>query len=287
MQVRKATFAGSWYPSRAAECESQINDFLKETWFQSVPKGGFIGGIVPHAGWYFSGSLACHVISALRNPDDQPAPDIVVVFGMHMHPNSTPCIMTEGAWETPFGDIEIERDVSRKLAEKFSFTIETPTHFTPDNTIELQLPFIKHFFHDARLIPMGVPPSKITIDIAQSLIGIANQSGLRVKVVGSTDLTHYGPNYGFTPAGMGDDAVDWARDQNDKKAVDLMLALNPEGIISEGLTSQNACCSGAAAAAITTSKALGAKQSHYVGYSSSHDKSPGDSFVGYAGIAFN
>ena len=226
------------------------------------------------------------MISSLRNPDDKSAPDIIAVFGMHMHPNSTPCIMTDGAWETPFGDIEIEQDVSNKLLEKFSFTTETPTHFTPDNTIELQLPFIKYFFHNARLIPMGVPPSKISIDIAQSLIDIANQSGLRVKVIGSTDLTHYGPNYGFTPAGMGKDAVEWVRDKNDRKAIDLMLALNPEGIISEGLTSQNACCCGAAAAAIAASNALGAETSHYIGYSSSHEKSPGDSFVGYSGITY-
>jgi len=286
MKVRKATFAGSWYPSRAAECEGQINDFLKETRFQSRPKGGFIGGIVPHAGWYFSGSLACHVISSLRNADDEPAPDTIVVFGMHMHPNSTPRIMTDGVWETPFGDIEIEQDVSRKLVEKFSFTIETATHFTPDNTIELQLPFIKYFFPESRLIPMGVPPSETTIDIARSLIDIANQSDLRLKVVGSTDLTHYGPNYGFTPAGMGNDAVEWVRDNNDKKAVDLMLEMNPKEIIKEGLASQNTCCCGAVAAAIAASKILGAETSHYIGYSSSHEKSPGDSFVGYAGITY-
>lgn len=286
MNVRKASFAGSWYPSGAADCEKEINNFLKETRFQSHPKGGFVGGIVPHAGWYFSGSLACHVISSLRNPDDKPEPDIIVVFGMHMHPNSTPCIMTEGAWETPFGDIEIERNVSSKLVEKFSFTIETASHFTPDNTIELQLPFIKYFFNTSRLIPIGAPPSETTIDIAQSLIDIANQLDLSVKVVGSTDLTHYGPNYGFTPAGMGNDAVDWARDQNDKKTIDLMLGLNPEGVISEGLANQNACCSGAAAGAIAASKALGAGESNYIGYSSSYDKSPGDSFVGYAGITY-
>jgi len=286
MNIRKATFAGSWYPSRAAECEREINDFLKETRFQSLPKENFIGGIVPHAGWYFSGSLACNVISALRNPDDKPAPDVIVIFGMHMHPNSTPRIMTDGAWETPFGDIEIEQEVAIKLVEKFSFTTETATHFTPDNTIELQLPFIKYFFPESRLIPMGVPPSKITIDIARSLVDIANQSGLRVKVLGSTDLTHYGPNYGFTPAGMDNDAVGWVRDYNDKKAIDLMLEMNPEGIITEGLASQNACCCGAAAAAIAASNALGAETSHYLGYSSSHEKSPGDSFVGYAGINY-
>ncbi|RJP86429.1 MAG: AmmeMemoRadiSam system protein B, partial [Desulfobacteraceae bacterium] len=32
---------------------------------------------------------------------------------------------------------------------------------------------------------------------------------------------------------------------------------------------------------------LGATTAHYIGYSSSHDKHPGDSFVGYAGMTFS
>jgi AmmeMemoRadiSam system protein B len=284
--IRKAAFAGSWYPSRAADCEKEINGFLNEDRFQSQPAGNFVGGVVPHAGWYFSGNLACNVISALCNPGDELQPDIIAVFGMHMHPNSTPCIMTDGAWETPFGDIEIDTDVSARLAEKFSFKIETAEHFTPDNTIELQLPFIKYFFDSSRLIPIGVPPSETTIDIARSLADIAAKLHLRIKIIGSTDLTHYGPNYGFAPAGMHDDAVEWVRDENDRKAIDVMLAMDPEGIISQGLASQNACCSGAAAGAIAASKALGAKQSHCIGYSTSYEKQPGDSFVGYTGIVF-
>lgn len=287
MKIRKSSFAGSWYPTRAADCEKEINGFLKEDRFQSLPKGNFVGGIVPHAGWYFSGNLACNVISALCNPDDKLPPDIIVVFGMHMHPNSTPCIMTGGAWETPFGDIQIDRDVTARLAKKFSFKIETADHFTPDNTIELQLPFIKYFFSSSRLIPIGVPPSETTIDIARSLAEIASQLNVSMKVIGSTDLTHYGPNYGFSPAGINNDAVEWARDKNDCKAIDVMLAMDPEGIISQGLSNQNACCSGAAAGAITASKAIGAKQSHSLGYSSSYEKSPGDSFVGYTGIVFD
>ena len=28
--IRKAVFAGSWYPARASECENEIKAFLKE-----------------------------------------------------------------------------------------------------------------------------------------------------------------------------------------------------------------------------------------------------------------
>jgi AmmeMemoRadiSam system protein B len=284
--VRKPSFSGSWYPSSAFECEKAIKGFLKESRFQTVPEANYIGGIVPHAGWYFSGNLACRVIAALSGPESQQKPDVIVVFGMHMHPRSTPCIMTEGAWETPFGDIEIDSGLAGSLAQKFSFTIETPEHFSPDNTIELQLPFIKYFFKTARLIPIGVPPISKTLEIAKNLAEMAQQSGLTMKVVGSTDLTHYGPSYGFAPIGTGKNAVDWVRDHNDRQAIDRMLGMDPEGLIAEGMANQNACCSGAAAAAITAADALGATHAKLVGYTSSYDSHPGDSFVGYAGVLF-
>lgn len=286
MNTRKAMFAGSWYPARASECEKEILSFLKETRFNIAPDREYTGGIVPHAGWYFSGSPACNVISSLREPENQNPPDAIVIFGMHLHPNSSAYIMTEGSWETPFGNIDIESGLARRLAEKFSFTIETHRHFNPENTIELQLPFVKYFFPDSRLIPIGVPPMETALDIGRSVADFSRRMQISIKIIGSTDLTHYGPNYGFSPAGRGAKAFEWAKENNDKNIIDLMLKMDSEMVIREGLSKYNACCPGAAAAAISASKALGAATSRLVGYSSSYEKNPGDSFVGYAGILF-
>jgi hypothetical protein len=105
-------------------------------------------------------------------------------------------------------------------------------------------------------------------------------------VIGSTDLTHYGYNYGFVTKGTGSQALDWVRNENDRRVIDSMLAMDPEKVIAEGLSNQNACCAGAAATAIETAKNLGADQADQIAYSTSYDKSPGDSFVGYVGIVF-
>jgi MEMO1 family protein len=287
MNTRKAMFAGSWYPASASECENEIKTFLAETRFRLTPSRGYTGGIVPHAGWYFSGNLACNVIGALREPDGQNPPDAIVIFGMHLHPRSSPCIMSEGSWETPFGDIEIESGLAEKLMEKFSFKIETATHFNPENTIELQIPFVKYFFPNSRLIPIGAPPNDISLEIGKTVAELSRLMNLSIKVIGSTDLTHYGPNYGFMPAGRGAKALAWAKDNNDKTMIDYMLAMNPERVIKEGLANMNSCCAGAAAAAIAASKSLGVSASRLVGCTSSYDKNPGDSFVGYAGILFH
>ena len=110
--------------------------------------------------------------------------------------------------------------------------------------------------------------------------------GKKIVVVGTTDLTHYGSNYGFMPKGTGPDAVDWVKRRNDKRFVDALLAMDPERVIEEGLSNQNACCAGAAATALSAAKHLGALEAETVAYSTSYDKSPGDSFVGYVGVVF-
>jgi len=282
-EIRQPVFAGSWYPAGASECEQEIEGFLAEGQSLAPPDRELVAGIVPHAGWYFSGSIACNVIHCLKG--DAP-PDVIVVFGMHLHPGSTCYMMAEGAWKTPFGEIAVEEKLAAEIAGKFQFKIETPQDFSQDNTIELQLPFIKYFFKDAKILAMGVPPNKTSLDIGRAVAAVSRQMGLSIKVIGSTDLTHYGRNYGFVSQGSGKQAVDWVRNENDRRVIDAMLAMEPEKVIAEARASQNACCSGAAATAIETAKHLGAKHADELAYATSYDKSPGESFVGYVGIVF-
>ncbi|MFC1799018.1 AmmeMemoRadiSam system protein B [Thermodesulfobacteriota bacterium] len=283
MQARKATFAGSWYPDSPDACEMEINAFLNEIDVSSVSNRQLIGGIVPHAGWYFSGSIACNVIGCLR---EDPPPDVIVIFGMHLHPTSPNHIMAEGAWETPFGNLPIAEDLAKELVSRFSFRIETAKDYNRDNTIELQLPFIKFFFNDVKIVPIGAPPSTDSLKIGTAVAEISQHLGLRTKVIGSTDLTHYGTNYGFAPKGTGPSAIEWVKEENDRRILDSMLIMDTEKVIAEALASQNACCAGAAATAIEAGKALGADKAEFLAYASSYDKSPGDSFVGYVGIVF-
>ncbi len=166
MKIRKAQFSGSWYPGDAADCEREITSFIKSGKEATESDRPLLGGIVPHAGWYFSGSIACNVIHRLLG---EKLPDVFVVFGMHLHPRSPNHIMIEGAWETPFGNLEIEEDLAGELTKQFKFNIESANRFTPDNTIELQLPFIKYFFNDAKLVPIGVPPNRESLRIGQAV----------------------------------------------------------------------------------------------------------------------
>ncbi len=283
MRTRKSDFAGSWYPGNERECLEAIEGFIQKS--SPCPSPGMerFGGIVPHAGWYFSGRLACNVINCLTNHS---IPDTIVVFGRHLHPGSGNFIMNEGTWATPLGELDIDTDLAERLISEFSFHIETASRYEPDNTIELQLPFIKYFFPNVKILPIGVPPSLASLKIGERAADVSRSMGMKIKILGSTDLTHYGYNYGFTPKGTGEKAVLWVKNENDKRIVDLMLTMNTEEIIHESLKRHNSCCSGAVATAISAMKQLGATKGELIAYTTSYDIRPDNSFVGYVGIVF-
>lgn len=281
MELRKAVFAGSWYPDRAAACEAEIKQFLSRQAPEPEADTEWLGGIVPHAGWYFSGRIAGQVIDLLKSP--KPI-DTVVIFGMHLHPGSPNYMMPRGAWETPFGPLPVAEELAADLQQRFAFQLETPHRFNQDNTIELQLPFVKYLLNPQHILAIGVPPAPASLEIGRAVADWAKAKDMRLKILGSTDLTHYGPNYGFSPRGRGREAVEWVRNHNDRRVIEAMLNMLPKQVIAEGIEQQNACCAGAAATAIAAADRMGATRAQSVAYATSHDLSPGDSFVGYAGI---
>ena len=280
MNQRRADLAGSWYPGKRSDCLESIKELMRN----GLPcpcEQTVVGGVVPHAGWYYSGKAAFNVIRCMAGQDQ---PDTLLMFGRHLHPGSPNFIMKEGQWATPLGEIEIDGEVADKLVKEFSFTVETDTRYESENTIELQLPFIKYLMPKTRIVPMGLPPRKESLTIAKRAAAISHDLGRKTMVLGSTDLTHYGYNYDFTPRGVGEKAVEWVKEVNDRRVIDLMLLLDEERVLVESLHSFNACCGGAAASAIAGAKVLGAKSGAQLDYYTSYDIRPNSSFVGYVGI---
>ena len=283
MKVRGADLAGSWYPGGESDCRRSIEGFLDSELFSPDTSGDIVGGIVPHAGWVFSGKIACKVIQCISVKDGA---DTCIIFGRHLHSASDNIIMKEGWWDTPLGEIEVDGDLAGQLAAEFPFDVETTSRYDHDNTIEVQLPCIKYFFPEIRIVPIGLPPNQASLDIAKRAVEISKKMGRKTIVLGSTDLTHYGPNYGYMPKGTGEEAVEWVRKVNDRRAVDLMVAMDENSVIDESPKNHNICCAGAVAAAIAAVKELGAVKAKEMVYSNSYDVRPDSSFVGYVGIIF-
>jgi len=238
---------------------------------------------VPHAGWAFSGRIAGAVVALLRGAGE---PDTIVIFGGHLGQASIPWIMAEGAWDTPLGPMEVDQELAAELVSEFSFQLEAPRYAQPDNTIEMQLPMLRHAFPRARILPVGVVPNREGVDMGERCAELILQKGIKVLVLGSTDLTHYGPGYGFSPMGPASRAEPWVRDVLDRAVIARMLEMEPEGILKEALEGHSACCPGAAAAAVACLKGLGAKSAQLVFHATSRDVLEAEDFVGYAGIVY-
>ena len=263
MERKKAAFAGSWYPGTAQACEAAIQKFVAdhpENQEKGLPRAAdevLYGGIVPHAGWIYSGNIACRIIRVLAGPAAAEPIDTIILFGMHMHPDARPQILARGAVETPLGDIESDAELADAVTALGRVQALGPDSFPQENTLELQYPFIRYFFPKARLLACGVPPSQSAVQVAEAVVRAVEGLGLRVKVIGSTDMTHYGPNFGFSPAGSGAAAVDWVEKENDPGAIQALVRMDSAEAIAQGLGRRNMCCAGAAAAAAHVSKKNG------------------------------
>lgn len=265
-----------WYPGSKSGCVTEILDMVAGV--QPLPAGTKVfGGIVPHAGWYFSGKLAARVFY-LNSLVTQP--QVVAVFGGHLGGNSPPLLVEDKAWETPLGDLPLATEFYEPLKKRLTLQKEYPG----DNTIEVQLPFVKHFFPNAKVLAIRAPHSQQAIALGEAVAAVAGELQVSLLAFGSTDLTHYGPNYGWAPKGYGPEAVKWVKEVNDKKFVDLALKMDGPGMLKAAAQDQSACSAGGAVAAVAAAKKMGATKTHLVDYYTSYDIMPGDSFVGYAGI---
>jgi AmmeMemoRadiSam system protein B len=278
MTTRKRVLPSGWYPASASECKHDIDDLIRG--FQP-PEGTWRGGVAPHAGWYFSGLAAAKVIKTLSSSGPV---DRVVVYGGHLPGPGDPIVYTEDAWETPFGEHPMDSIFARDLVAA-NEAVEAPSRFA-DNTVEVQLPFVSHFFPDVPLIAIHSPASDRAVKLGEVIASVLVTKGMSAVFIGSADLTHYGPNYGFSPQGEGNVAVEWVKNQNDRSVIDKALEMDASGVIADARAKHNTCSSGPIASVIASCAKHGISKGNLVEYYTSYDVMPGTSFVGYAAIVY-
>jgi hypothetical protein len=281
MSVRERTLPRGWYPADRKTCEREIQSFLEDWSPPSATSGAGCGGIVPHAGWFFSGKLAARVFRTLASNKKA---DVVVLYGGHLGPNDSSKVILEDRCETPLGEVEMDRAFAEKLMKRVSAKKEPPS--SGDNTIEVQLAMIKYFFPLAKVVAVRSPMSQVAVELGKEVADLAREAGVSIVAIGSTDLTHYGPNYGFVPKGLGASSVEWVKKENDRGFIEEALRMNTEGLLRHAVENNSACSPGAVASSVKTCSVLGAKQGVLVDYCTSYDIMPDSSFVGYAGIVY-
>jgi MEMO1 family protein len=291
MNIRKPAVAGQFYPGSQKQCRTEIIDCLTDRLVSCKLPEKIVAGIVPHAGWTFSGDLAGMVFSAIEKVEK--TVDTFIIFGTaHSYFGSNAAVYDTGGWQTPMGEIRIDEELAADIIKTSAFAKSDLDAHKYEHSIEVQAPFIQHLFPQAKIVPILTPPADFVIQLGADAAECIKSAGKKIVCIGSTDLTHYGPRYGFNPQGDGASAIEWAKNVNDKFFIDLAIDMQAEKLLSSSMEKENACGPGAAAATVSAAKSLGKTKGLLLAHTNSNEVmekkfgQTGSESVGYAAIVY-
>lgn len=264
--VRHPAVAGQFYPRNPEKLRAEIEAFTST----EAPPLTAVGCIAPHAGYVYSGHVAGAVYARLQLPDT-----FIIMCPNHTGMGTRLSIMSEGAWETPLGNVAIDGELASDLKSRCSSLSEDSGAHRYEHAVEVQLPFLQERCDRSTFVPVAIGTGRFEVLqlLGEAIAGAVKAADKPVLIIASSDMNHY--------------ESDSLTRKKDARAIERVLALDPRGL-HEVVTNENIsmCGYGPAVAMLTATKMLGAKSAELIKYATSGDVS-GDRehVVGYAGIA--
>jgi hypothetical protein len=263
--IRAAAVAGSFYPGQAEQLRATIEGLRPAT----AERRAALGAAVPHAGYIYSGRVAAAVYARIALPETW-----VIVGPNHTGRGARASIMTSGAWRTPLGTVAIDETLASAILLKSSALRSDDVAHAREHSIEVQLPFIQLDAPASRLVPIALFSHDYATcrDVGMAVSAAIRETGRRAVTVASTDMSHY--------------VARSVASAQDRKAIDALVALDPEALHAvvrrEGISM---CGVHAATAVVIAAKDLGATCAELVAYTDSGEVT-GDltEVVAYAGM---
>lgn len=230
-----------------------------------------IAGIVPHAGYAYSGPCAAHLYSGIPKGTKT----AVILGPNHTGLGSGISVSDADFWQTPLGKIELDAGLRSKILDNSRIIDCEGLAHLREHSIEVQLPFLQSVLQDFRIVPLcmmgGDAETCLEVGraIAKAVSGMKN-----VLLLASTDFSHY----------VSQDEAD----RKDQMAIEKILELDPEGLLETVEKNGISMCGPMAAASVLfAAKRLGAKKAEllkrYTSGDITGDYSQG--VVGYASLA--
>lgn len=265
MTTRRPAVAGQFYPASKAALEAEVHKFLST----GAKPQKVTGLIAPHAGYIYSGAVAGAVFASAVIPER-----CIVISPNHTGRGAPAAIMSEGTWVMPTGEIEIDAGLAKKLMANCHELEDDVSAHLSEHSLEVQLPFLMARQPALKFVPITVSHLRYDIckKIGEAIAKTIKESGQDILIVSSSDMNHY-ESQGVT-------------EKKDKLAIDKVLSLDPEGLLTTcGEMRITMCGVVPTAIMLSAAKALGAKNAKLVQHATSGDTS-GDyeAVVGYAGI---
>ncbi len=196
-----SAIAGTWYPAT----ESEIR-LLADSWERQSPPLSLEGApppnvlILPHAGWAYSGQIAWEALRCVKGADFS---RVVLLAPSHRAWIENRMLAPESkAVSTPLGEIEIDRDFIDRLSLIAPLAKNDRVH-SAEHSAQIEYPLLQlalaHPFKIAPLIIGSLEPDQM----GMCARAIAQLMDKRTLLVISSDFTHYGRDFDYTPYGTG------------------------------------------------------------------------------------
>jgi AmmeMemoRadiSam system protein B/AmmeMemoRadiSam system protein A len=194
--VHASPFSGTWYPDNPVALQA----LLGELWRKSEERTGAFalpGGrafLAPHAGLSYSGTVAAAVYRHLER--QQPRCVIIAGFSHRGVPDGISIPDVE-AYETPLGRVPVDLELAGGLASAAPFH-RLPEARLCDHSVEIQLPLLQKALPRATVVPLYV--GRLDREEREKAADVlARCLAPDVVLVASSDLTHFGRDFGFEP----------------------------------------------------------------------------------------
>ena len=277
MEVRTPAVSGTFYPDDQKELKSLIHDcFTHPIGPGKIPPTDssekIYGVICPHAGFVYSGPVACHSFYSISSS----ASEMAIITGPnHYGIGQSIASMIDASWKTPLGLMEVDSESALELRDGLDVLELDSFSHSKEHSIEVQIPMLQETFsHEMKILPVSLinQEQQTAIKVGSAIAKIAQKKD--ALLIGSSDFTHYEEN-------------EFAHRQ-DLALIDPILKLDVDEfykILYERHVT--ACGFGAIASTMIACKELGATEGKLLKYATSGDVS-GDksSVVGYASIIF-
>jgi len=262
---RTPSVAGQFYYGTVPKLTQQVNEFIDI----SVKKERVIGAVCPHAGLMYSGSVAGAVYSAIDFPET-----FVLIGPNHTGLGARVSLMESGEWEIPTGTFQVDEKIAHRIAMNVPLVTKDAKAHMFEHSLEVQLPFIAYFSQQVKIVPIAILSASVEDckKLGEGIAKAVKTAGYRVVLIASSDMSHY--------------VSDTIARQKDRKAIDRILELDPEGLFHTVVKERISMCGYMPVTTLLfAAKALGAESARLVKYATSADVSGDyDHVVGYAGI---
>ena len=135
--LRHPAVAGRFYPGDPDDLRAEARAYLSQVISTNQIPVRAVGCIAPHAGYMYSGHVAGAVFARMEIPER-----CIVLCPNHTGMGRALAIMSEGAWQTPLGDVPIDAELAGALKLRFPALQEDSAAHRAEHAAEVELPFL-------------------------------------------------------------------------------------------------------------------------------------------------